>query len=91
MPVKKEGRYGYARYMGMDGFISAEYNVNGNEARVKWWQPLGGGTEFMFSLRADGVWRRFPGEANGPGLEPMSDAAIKRARRDHEQKVLALV
>lgn len=69
MPSRIEGRYGYARYRGIDGFISREYKPNGSTVTVQWWQPLGGGTELMFSLRADGAWRMFPGEANGPGLE----------------------
>lgn len=38
--------------------------------RNVWWKPLNGDTETMFSRRADGAWRPFPGAANAPGLVP---------------------
>lgn len=36
--------------------------------RNVWWQARDTEEQRMFSLRSDGVWREFPGRANGPGL-----------------------
>lgn len=38
------------------------------ESRNLWWVAKGDTEKIMFSLRADGVWRPFPGPADGPGL-----------------------
>lgn len=36
--------------------------------RNLWWVAEGDTEKMMFSLRRDGVWRPFPGPADGPGL-----------------------
>lgn len=57
-----------ATYCGEPGTIT---RVHGKSfytpLRNVWWQ--GTAEEHMFSLRADGCWRMFPGPADGPGLK----------------------
>lgn len=36
--------------------------------RNVWWRARDTEEQRMFSLRHDGVWREFPGRADGPGL-----------------------
>lgn len=69
--VQQYGQYGMGTYQGTEGRIVARGSGQTRMTNV-WWVPNGTDTETMFSKRADGVWRAFPGPADGPGL--VSDA-----------------
>lgn len=56
-----------AIYCGRLGTIVRIDDTRTDECRNIWWREPGAG-ELMFTLRRDGVWRMFPGPADGPGL-----------------------
>jgi hypothetical protein len=57
-----------AIYNGQLGYIS-RVDSNSSECRNVWWSAPPEVPQIMFSLRRDGVWRAFPGAADGPGLD----------------------
>lgn len=39
------------------------------QGEILWWVAGGSTEKVFFSLRRDGLWRAFPGPADGPGLQ----------------------
>jgi hypothetical protein len=65
--TQQPGKWGTASYNGEPGMIVARLPVPAKQTNL-WWRADTGDTEIMFSKRADGQWRAFPGPADGPGL-----------------------
>lgn len=65
--VRQYGSYGRADYGERHGQIVATLPVRAGQTNL-WWQENGDTEIHMFSRRADGKWRMFPGPADGLGL-----------------------